>query len=43
MSRRGGPLELPDGSVEDRRVVLVELRTFLGLYGSSKKVLFCEG
>ena len=43
MSGRGGPLELPDGFVEDRRVILVELRMFLGLYGCNKKILFCEG
>ena len=38
--RKGGPPEVPDGSVEDRRVILVELRTFLGLNGCYEKVLF---
>ena len=40
MSGRGGPIEVPDGSVEDRRMILVELRTFLGLNGCIEKVLF---
>ena len=35
-----GPPEVPDGSVEERRVVLVELLMFLGLINCTKKVLF---
>ena len=42
MSGRGGPPEIPDGSVGDSSVILVELRTFLGLNGYNKKVLFCK-
>ena len=38
--RKGGPPEVPDGSVEDRRMILVELRTFLGQNGFYEKVLF---
>ena len=40
--RKGGPPEVPDGSMVDRRVILVELRTFLGIIGCTEKVLFCK-
>ena len=40
MSGRLGPPEVPDGSVEDRRMILVESRTFLGLNGGNEKILF---
>ena len=40
--RKGGPPEVPDGSVEDSSVILEELRTFLGLNACNKKVLFCK-
>ena len=42
MSGRGGPPEIPDGSVGDSSVILVELRTFLGLNGYNKKVCFVK-
>ena len=38
----GGPPEVPDGSVEDRRVILVELRMFLVLNGCNEKVLLSK-
>ena len=40
MSGRLGPPKVPDGSVEDRRMILVELRTILGLNCGNEKVLF---
>ena len=40
MSGRGGPPEVPDGSVEDRRVILVELRILLETSINIKKILF---
>ena len=40
--RNGGPPAVPDGSVVDRSVILVELRKLLGLNGCNKKVLFCK-
>ena len=41
--RKGGPPEVPDGSVVDRRVILVELMIFLDSSINIQKILFCKG
>ena len=40
--RKGRPIEVPDGIMEDRRVILLELRMLLGINGCNEKFLFSK-